>query len=239
MPTNMLKRLFNEDCIIFGSATYMFIYIGWVVILSIIDIMVCSIIFYQTYLIKRTYYHSYVQQLYSLPNMEYILSHWLLVYGATSVTKLVTFVGLLINPILIFIINSWLYVSTEYIDDTLNEQCRNQTYSVTCQVFNNPEQYQRLKNLNQIQLFGSIIVIGLIPIVLFLYVGIIVLSYIPEYIYTIVVRFHELLCCRCYTRTCKNMYYIFCYIFCYGPNPTSKSNVSDFKSNNKNIIDII
>jgi hypothetical protein len=217
--------------------TFLFIYTTWCIIVSIIDAIVCGDIFY-TVCIREPYNnYCYNQQLYNLPGMDYILSHWLQVYGATSVTKLAVWPSIIINPLLILIINSYLYATSLDINSVLGPQC-NQTISaenqtITCQVFNNRVQYQQLTDLNKIQLFGSISVVCLIPAFFMFIFGINVFIYVPKYIYDVIVRIHEILCCRWYKNMCQNIFYI----FCYGPKPTSspKLTSSPNQSSSKNI----
>ncbi len=196
------------------------IYGIWCVVVSVIDIIVCAHIFYRVEVERtiqetgRKYDYYYIQQLYSLPGMENNLSHWLEVYGATSVTKLASYLPLFINPFLILIINSYLYATSIDINNTLGPQCNNQiNQTITCQVFD--DQYQQLIELNKIQLFGSIVLVCLIPAVAIIVFGFAALMLIPNYVYEVTVKFHKTVCCKCYRRFCQNVFYI----FCYGPEP--------------------
>lgn len=204
---------------------FMGMYVSWCMIVSVIDAIVCGNIFYTAYNdgSNGLYYGSYVQQLYSLPGMDYSLSHWLQVYGATSVTKLVVYPAIMINPFLILIINSYLYGTSFEINSTLGQYCNSTTatnQTITCQVFTNPVQYQQLTELNKIQLFGSIVVILLIPFILLMIFSVNVLIRVPKYLYDVTIRIHERACCKCYRNTCQNIFYI----FCYGPKPDPGSN---------------
>jgi hypothetical protein len=207
---------------------YIYVYAIWALIVSVIDAVVCGDIFYISsyYDTYRNETRSYIQQLYSLEDMDPGLSHWLQVYGATSVTKLAAYFLIIINPPLILIIGSYLYVIGNNLDTRLSTSCKgnissdNYVSNITCQVFNN--QYQQLELFNQIQLFGSIIVVGIIPLPLMIIFGSACVIIIFKYLSDIIIRVDKILCCGCYRRFCKK----FAYIFCYGPEP------EPFKSNN-------
>ncbi len=215
---------------------YMFLYALWAVIVSVIDAVVCGDIFY-TVTVYDTY-HSYVQQLYSLEGMDYNLSHWLQVYGATSVTKLAVYPAIVINPPLILVIGSYLYATGKDLDTRLGQACHgsvsidNTVSNITCQMFNNPVQYQQLELLNEIQLFGSIIVVGIIPLCAICFFGWIFGVNLLKYTRDVIIRTNNLLCCRCYKRFCEKC----SYIFCYGPEPTIDT--TPFKSTSQNLAQI-
>jgi len=177
------------------------LYIVLCVVDGIIDIVVCGTIFYSVTCCNGSWCFSCVEQLYSLNGMQHMLSHWIEVYGATSVTKLASFWGLTINPFLVLIINSYLYGTSIDINYVLNPECSpNMTQTVTCQVFNNQTQYKLLETLNKIQLFGS-----------FTLLGIIVVVWILIYLYDVSLRIYEKFCCKCCKRMCDDCNYVFCY----------------------------
>jgi hypothetical protein len=176
---------------------YVYIYAIWCITTYIMDIIVCGNIFYSAPTVS---YPLHVQQLYSLPGMEYELSHWLQVYGAISVTKCVVWLSVLVNPFLILIIGTYLQISGNDIDKKY-ENCNDD--GITCQVFNNPVQYPQLGLLNEIELFGSVIVIGL-PVVF------IIFYLLFRYVLNVITRVNEICCCTCYKRFCQKCSYVFC-----------------------------
>ncbi len=180
-------------------AIYGSIYAIWSITVAIIDIMVCSIIFY-----RACDGYCWAHQLYSLDGIDYTMSQWLQVYGATSVTKFAVWPSLSVNPFLIIIIGSYLYVSSTNINDSFEKQCPAQNQTVSCQIYNNPAQYKQLVLLNSIQLFGSAIVLGIIP-------ATIIIGFIVIYLRDISSRIHKKFCCNCYKSFCNNCSYIFCY----------------------------
>ena len=236
-----------EDEFPMPVAVWLWIYAIWTVAISIIDMVVCGDIFYSAYYIDPKYgWTLYTQQLYSLPGMDYDLSHWLQVYGATSVTKLAFFLSLIINPFLVLITGMYLYITSLSINNRLTPLCQGSlsvsasVSNITCQVFNNPVQYQQLDLLNQIQFFGSVAVIGIIPlafvcyfIVMGGYSGTMCLSELfiglCTYLNDVNNKVKELFCCDCYKHCCVTC----SYIFCYGPKPkktTEFKRTTEFKS---------
>jgi hypothetical protein len=200
---------------------FQILWLIWCVPLMIIDGVVCGDIFYTAIETAGGYSWSYVAQLYSLAGLNSELSHWLLVYGATSVTKFAFYPALIVNPVLILIINSYLYATSLSIDNILSTECanqpfRNETSTTSCQVYN--YQWPQLKLLNSIQLWGSIALVGLIPVLILVFFSVNVFVFIPGYLYDVTVRFHKTLCCGCYRRGCQNFYHI----FCYGPEAEPK-----------------
>lgn len=244
--TNSVKEFFEE---ITGSKwigniwlRWYELYVIWTVAASIMDMVVCGIIFYSaTYESLPTFSYKYVARLYDLTGLDPQLSYWLKVYGATSVSKLVTFWGAFLNPLFIIVIGSYLQYSSIGLNNHLDELCFGQSSnsSITCQVYNNPAQYQQLYTINQIQLFGSSVLLGLVSVFfiglalcyggynlfycfgnagLSVYKGIVcIVANFFSYIHTIVVRTNEVFCCNCYTRFWAK----FCYIFCYGTKPSN------------------
>jgi hypothetical protein len=120
----------------------------------------------------------------------------------------------------------------------LEETCHQNANTTTCQIFNNPTQYERLTTLNEIQLFGSVVVIGIIPLVFIVFFGINTVTIINKYIYDTCTRFYNIFCCNCYKSFCAKLSYVFCYgEECNDKNNTANNNTSKNQKNDQ--VDIV
>lgn len=215
---------------------YLPVYVIWSIATLIMDTIVAGDIYsYRTCDSKGDCF--YVNPIYELPQMDYALYNWLKVYGATSVVKLVFCIGTwAIAPLLILIINTYLYLNAMTFDNRLTDYCKDSinTNTSTCGVFINPAQYGQLQILNEIQLFGSVVVVGFVIafFVICIIVYIFVMAFIAtvSYIYNTYSRFSEIFCCNCYKNCCENCLYV----FCYGSKPVKSS--MNKNSTNKNSI---
>jgi hypothetical protein len=209
---------------------YSLIYIIGGIIVTVIDFIVCGDIYYISLVLGGNgQYFTVVNQLYNLPDLDPKLGHFLIVYGATSVTKLVIWFGIFLNPWFVLFVGPYLYVLANDIDNTLVPECNNDqnNQTSTCQVLG--YQYPQLKLLNEIQLYTTIITIGIIPAFFMAVFGINVLKDLIKYMYGVVSRFHKVCCFSCYSpllesvfkkfcdhvnKICKNFCDAVCYIFC-------------------------
>lgn len=184
---------------------FLVFYVIWCVAVGIMDIMVCAGIYYR----HCDSSGCSSLRLYDTPGLEYIMSYWFLVYGATSITKLVAWLLLFVNPALILIIGTYLYITSSNINTVLDTQCLNET-SVTCDFYENPQMYDYFVTINTVQLFGSVSLVILFPALIVCVFGTVGIAMIPSRIYEICSRFQERCCCKCYKNFCKDLCYIFC-----------------------------
>jgi hypothetical protein len=130
----------------------------------IIEYIVCGTIYYTDQYI--------IQELYSLPDLNKDLAHWIQVYGALAVTRAVIFAGYPFYMSTILVTGTYLYISgcnliTKYSIICQTNLCQtnlcqtniniNQTnINQTCLTYNN--QFQLLVSLNNISVIMSWII---------------------------------------------------------------------------------